>query len=253
MVDNPRRTDDWFENEEFWLRAYAFLFPEERFEAAARGLDTVTAALGVSSGARVLDLCCGPGRFAIPLAEHGLRITAVDRTQLYLDRLSARAADAEVQIETVREDMRQFRRESAFDGAINMYTSFGYFESRDDDRRVLENVYASLKPGGRLLMEMAAREIVARVFQHHDWVEADGRFLLEEHCVDPDFGGTHDRWIVLDEQGRIEFNWALRLYTGTELCDLLKSVGFSEATPFGNFEGAPYDNTANRLCIIARK
>ncbi len=246
-------TTDWFENEDFWLRTYPFLFPEERFEAAAQGLGTLTAALEINPDAAVLDLCCGPGRFALPLAQRGFRVTAVDRTQFYLNHLADRAARTGVKIELVREDMRRFRRESTFDGAINMYTSFGYFESRDDDRRVLENVFASLKPGARFLMELAAREIVARVFQFHDWVEADGRFLLEEHRIDPDFGGTHDRWIVLDEQGEISFDWALRLYTGTELCDMLKSVGFSEATPFGNFEGAPYDNTARRLCIIARK
>ncbi len=246
-------SNDWFENDSMWKRAYPFLFPEEKFAATEEGADRLIATLGVQPGDSVLDLCCGPGRVAVPLARRGIHVTAVDRTPLYLERLRERATAADVTIEIVREDMRRFRRDNAFDGVVNMFTSFGYFADKADDRRVLENIFASLKPGGRLIMEMMSREIAARVFQERDWAEKDGRFLIQEHRVDPDFGGTHDRWIIFDEDGRQDFEFSLRLYTGTELADLLRSVGFSEAQPFGAPDGRPYDNRANRLWMIARK
>lgn len=45
--------------------------------------------------------------------------------------------------------MRTFRRPAAFDGAVNLYTSFGYFDDQEEDRRVLRNLRESLRPAGR--------------------------------------------------------------------------------------------------------
>lgn len=49
-------------------------------------LDTV-----LPGGAKVMDFGCGDGRVAIPLAELGYEVTAVDSSQNMLDRLSKRA------------------------------------------------------------------------------------------------------------------------------------------------------------------
>jgi hypothetical protein len=35
-----------------------------------------------------------------------------------------------------------------------MWTSFGYFEDEADHARVLDNIHASLKPGGRLVLDL---------------------------------------------------------------------------------------------------
>jgi hypothetical protein len=43
--------------------------------------------------------------------------------------------------------------------------------ARADDQRVLENLHASLVPGGRLLLELMGREILARTFTPRDWSE----------------------------------------------------------------------------------
>ena len=69
---------EWFEDESFWTAIYPFLFDEARFEAAEKHLDDILNLVGMDSGS-VLDLCCGPGRFAIPLAQRGFRVTAVDQ------------------------------------------------------------------------------------------------------------------------------------------------------------------------------
>jgi SAM-dependent methyltransferase len=70
-----------------------------------------------------------------------------------------------VRIELVEGDMRDFRRPASYDLALSMFTSFGYFESRADDLRVLRNVRESLKPGGVFVVDVMGKEWLARHFQ----------------------------------------------------------------------------------------
>ena len=81
---------NWFESESFWTALFPFMFPESSFTAAADNVPKIAALTGVSGG-NVLDLACGPGRYAIPLAQAGYAVTGVDRTRFLLKIASERA------------------------------------------------------------------------------------------------------------------------------------------------------------------
>ena len=81
----------------------------------------------------------------------------MDRTATYLDEARKRGAEEDLQVEFLQEDMRTFVRPGAFDAVINYFTSFGYFESDEDERRVLANAHRSLRPSGVLLIEMMGK------------------------------------------------------------------------------------------------
>ena len=132
----------------------------------------------------MLDLACGPGRHSIELARRGYRVTGVDRTSSYVEHARRRATEAGLDIEFVAEDMRSFSRPEAFDMAINLFSSFGYFDDEADHRRVMENVHASLKPGGRLVLEIVGREAIALRFGPaavHRY--PDGTVVVEERQI----------------------------------------------------------------------
>jgi SAM-dependent methyltransferase len=136
--------NDWHEDDEFWTTAIGPLFNEQAWLDAAGQAEQLMNLLELKPPARILDLGCGPGRFCIPLARLGLRMTGVDRTRPFLAEAERRAADAGVEVELIEADMREFTRPGGFDAAISMMTSFGYFEAPADDRRVVENVYGAL-------------------------------------------------------------------------------------------------------------
>ncbi|MBC3989455.1 class I SAM-dependent methyltransferase, partial [Streptomyces sp. AC563] len=81
-----------FQDDDFWTEFYDFLFSDQRFTQAEDLLDT-SPLLALPAGARVLDLCCGPGVFTVPLARRGYAVTGVDRSPAMLER--ARALSAE--------------------------------------------------------------------------------------------------------------------------------------------------------------
>src|SRR5215468_6281802 len=141
---------EWFEDDSLWRELYPFMFPEERFRLGEEEIDKVSRLAGMAERAdlAVLDLCCGPGRHSIPLAQRGMRVTAVDRTALLLERARERARQAGLAVEFVESDMREFRRPGAFDLALSLFTSFGYFDQREEDVRTLRNLRASLRPDG---------------------------------------------------------------------------------------------------------
>jgi SAM-dependent methyltransferase len=149
--------------------------------------------------------------------------------------------------------MREFCRPGSFDAAINMFTSFGYFQDRRDDQRVARNLARSLGPKGVLVIETMGREVLARIFRPRDWYEQSGYLVLEERKVSPDWSRIESRWILIKGKTRQEFTFSLRLYSAGEIKGLLKGAGFRRVEVFGGLSGAPYDHQANRLVIVAKK
>lgn len=242
----------WHEDDAWWESMAETMFPPERMEAAAGQVEGLLALVGAGPGLSVLDLGCGPGRHSVELARRGLRVTGVDRTSAYLERARAAAADAGVEVEFARADMRSFVRPGAFDLAVNLFTTFGYFEDPEDDRRVLDNLRRSLRPGGRLVIDTMGREVFARILAPRGWDRlADGRFLLQERCVSDDWTWVESAWILAGPDGIREHAASHRLYGAADLAALLRDVGFAGVAIFGSLEGAPYDVAARRLVLVA--
>ncbi len=243
----------WSEDDHFWDLLQPFIFSERHWEVAPVQVEKILSLIQAPPGAHILDLCCGPGRHALELARQGFRVTGVDRTGCSIERAGKSADEAGVDIEFVRDNMRAFRRSDAFDAAINMFTSFGYFDDPDDDRRILDNIYRSLKKGGCLLMELEGKEILAKKFQPRDWVEQEGVFLLQEREAVDNWSCLKNRWILVTD-GRVEeFHLRLRVYSAHELTSLMKEAGFGEISVYGDLDGSPYDHTARRMVVVARR
>jgi SAM-dependent methyltransferase len=247
---------EWFESEEFWADFAPVLFGPRRWERVPGDLDQILESLGVAPGASILDLCCGPGRNALEFARRGFRVTGVDRTAAYLDE-ARRRADAEgLDVELVREDMRTFVRPGGFDAAVNLFTSFGYFEDAAEDLRVARNLHDSLRPGGKLLMELQGREILAGHYSPRDWNWIDrerGLRILEERTLRPGWDWIESTWTLLGGPETVTGTMSLRLYAGSELATLLRQAGFGRVELFGSLERTPYDQTATRLVAVATK
>jgi SAM-dependent methyltransferase len=243
----------WHESDDFWETFAPMMFGEARWQAVPIEIDQIIARLGLEPEAAVLDLCCGPGRHSLEMARRGLRVTGVDRTAAYLAKARRQAEEEGLQIEFVEADMRHFTRENAFDGALIMYTSFGYFEDPAENLGVLANVCHSLKPGGALIIEMMGKEVLARIFQPRSWSEQDGMLFLEQRTLGKDWSWIKNRWILIREGERRAYEISHWLYSAAELRGMLVDCGFRQVDCFGSLEGAPYDQDARRLVAVARK
>ncbi|MBL9030881.1 MAG: class I SAM-dependent methyltransferase [Phycisphaerae bacterium] len=244
---------EWFDDDALWADIEPFIFAEKMYQNAPLEAEQAIALAGLKPSDRVLDLPCGPGRHAVELAKRGMSVTGVDRTAAFLRRARDRAASAGVAVELVQADMREFTRPGEFDAVLNLYTSFGYFRDPADDRRAARAMHDSLKPGGRLVMDLMGREVLARQFRQRDWREHEGTILLEERTLAPDWTWIDNRWLMLKGDQRREVSFWLRLYGAADLSALLHQVGFVVERVLGSLAGAAYDATATRLVVVASR
>jgi SAM-dependent methyltransferase len=188
------------------------------------------------------------------LALQGYQVTGVDRTRYFLDKAKARARSAGVTLELVQSDMRDFVRPNAFDLAVSLFTSFGYFDDPEDDVRVLANLNTSIRPGGAVVLEMLGKEVLARVFQPTTSTELpNGSVLVQRHEVVDDFTRVQNDWIVIRKGRAKNYSFFNTVFSGRELRGMLEAAGFSNVQLYGSLTGTPYDPSAARLVAVARK
>jgi SAM-dependent methyltransferase len=239
----------WFEDEEFWQSFYPSMFPERRYQAAPDEVDRILALSGLTQGA-VLDVCCGPARHALLLAQRGFQVTGVDRSAFLLNKARERASG--VNIEFVQSDARDFLRPGAFDLALSLFTSFGYFETRDEDLALLRTIHKNLKPGGVLVLDVMGRECVAALPCRTHWEELkDGSIHIQHAGIHPGWTKVHSHWLMIRGDQTRHFEFDLNLYSGQELMYAATTAGFTDVKLFGGLSGIPYDNTATRLVMRA--
>lgn len=240
---------EWFTNEEFWKDMYDWLFPPERFQAAREQVEKVLNMTDIYGG-KVLDLCCGPGRHAYELAKLGFEVTAVDASEFLLNKAKELCLGL-TNIRFVHADMKDFVEPNYFDLVINMFTSFGYFKDHNDNLKVLRNIRKSLKDGGKLLMEMASKEIVLKNYKDSIVSERDQKMLIEKHSFEPGMARMINDWIVL-ENGRYKiYRLEHYLYSAHELKMMLQICGFNNIILYGSLDKDPYDLNAKRLVVLA--
>jgi SAM-dependent methyltransferase len=241
----------WHERDDFWETIGPLIFTSKTIEAAPQDVEHAIAMMKLEPGARICDLCCGIGRHSLELARRGFEVTSVDRTAHYLDQAKTKASAEGLDIEFVHQDARDFRRPDSFDAVINLFTSFGYFKEPGENIAVLENINASLKPSGKLIMELMGKEVLARIFQERDWWQEDDIILLEERKVGKNWEFIEARWILFKDGQKHEQTFSTMLYSAVELIEMLSRCGFREMETFGGLDGSSYDRNANRLTVLA--
>ena len=242
---------------EFFNEDYPKIYRERLSQdATERETAFVVRALGLQEGDRVLDLACGHGRHAVALARHGMVVTGQDLNEDYLRTAQEDARQAGVEIETVHSDMRDIPFTDEFDAVINMFTAFGYFDSEDEDLRVLQAVANALKTSGKLLLDTINREWVLANYVQNDWhTDGDGNTFLEHREFDLVTSRSRVTFSIVTADGtrRDSPGHDVRLYTLTELVRLLDAAGLRLSATYGDYDGAPYAINTPRMIVVATK
>lgn len=245
---------EWFENEDFWLNYGPIMFDSQRWAEAPTIAEHICAIAGLGNGNRILDAGCGPGRISVELAIRGLNVTGIDLIKPFLEAAQESADDEHVPITLIQSDLRTFVSQQPFDAAINLYTSFGYCETVEDDISILKNIAAAIKKGGYFIMECLSREIAVRDFTEGEWFERANKTVLTEFSVVGAWEGLLSRWILIDAEGnRCEHTFVQRLYSAVEIKKILLTNGFTQAEIYGDFDFSPYNHRARTMVIVARK
>lgn len=254
MPEPERRTlgHDWYKNSQLWLIFAPLMFGPERWAQTPAEVTNIISLLSLRGTERILDACCGVGRHSLEFARRGFSLTGVDLTEDFIRAAEESAASEGLSVAFFVEDIREFHPPHPYDVILNLYTSFGYFESEEEDLRFLKRMKDCLTPGGVLLIETKGKEITARDFKESEWYQEDGMYVLARYEIEADWTLLKNRWILITEDSRCDYTFSQRLYSAREAKELLRKAGFTEVSVFGNLQKAPYDSKADTLVLLAR-
>jgi SAM-dependent methyltransferase len=220
-------------------------------------VDGIIELLQLDGDARLLDCPCGYGRHSLRLAQRGFRVVGVDINGEEL-AVARRKGASLPNVEFVKNDMRHLPFENEFDVAINMFYSFGFFESDEENVQVLRRFYAALKSGGRFLMHTDVN--ISRIMS--------GKYKLQEERslrsgkklqIVESYDATQKRvigsWKLLDSHGsEVELTpYSVRVYTFDEFADWCYSLGFRKVTGYGDWARSPLTDESEEMMVIAEK
>jgi len=223
---------------------------------------------GVAAGAdgRVLELGCGTGRVAIPLARSGVDLIGVDRSAPMLDRARTRTSRmprTSGTISFVRADIRNlpFRRRS-FSMVLAPYGILQSLIRERDLTHTLQSVARVIRRGGTFGIDL--------VPDLPNWSEYDNKVQLRGRAK----GGAHftlvesvhqdrRRHLTTFKQEYIEhrgaresrhrFELTFRTLTVAQMSKRLEASGFRVDSVLGDYRGRPWDERADVWIILAKK
>jgi len=253
----------WFESENFWTQFAPIMFDDARWAEAPTVAQYVKDIANLAPGSNVLDAGCGLGRISVELAALDLDVTGVDIIQSELDAAQDSAQAEGVELTLVNHDLRTFHAPNQFDCAVNLYTSFGYCDTIDEDMQILRNIAESVKPGGTFIMECTSRETAILYWTPGEEFERAGYKVVTHFEVTGAWEGLKSQWTLYPAdadlkktpapQPVVDHTFIQRLYPATFLRNKLMEFGFSKAEIYGDFDLSPYDENARTMVLIGRK
>ncbi len=239
----PTEPADWFEH---WFGdEYLRLYPHRDETDAAKAIDLIAAHMEGRAVESVLDLGCGAGRHARLLCDRWWTV-GLDLSSALL-KVARRESPA---APYVRADMRElpFAPES-FDLAVNLFTSFGYFDDDREHAQVLKRVGTATKRGGTFVLDFLNPGEVRRNLVARDERVVGGSTVEQFRRI------SADRKFVektIRVRGK-EYLERVRLLSSLELEEMLDAAGFDVVTRAGDYAGAPWSEDSARTILFSRR
>lgn len=239
-----------------------FLLPPEQTEAE---VSFIVRKLRPRAGQRWLDLPCGYGRHlqALQACGGGLRLAGGDLNFQYLKEPGLRRAAGVTAC-----DMRRLPfADRSFHGIINLLNSFGYYPPRKsrgkgpdraplDDRAVLGEWARVLRPGGRLVMDLANRRVLIGLVGRQPLIRycGGGYEVIERFAWDPEAEVMNNQTLWRWAEGEERAAYHLRLYKLSQIERMLGEAGFAITDLYGDFTGEPFNPyQSDRMLVFARR
>lgn len=240
--------DSWYRT---WFDSpyYHILYRHRDLYEAARFIDRLFKYLNPDSDAEFLDLACGKGRHSRTIAAKGYRVTGIDLSESNI-REAQRHADDRLKFHI--HDMREPLAPNAFDYVLNLFTSFGYFDSLEENEKVLASTAVNLKPKGKLVIDfLNAHRVISGLVPEETIHENGVRFDIHREL---EAGVIRKHIRVNDGDKTHRFEERVRALTKADFSGMLSRTGFEILDIFGNYGLEKFEaEMSPRLILIARK
>ena len=178
-------------------------------------------------GNSVLDIMCGYGRHSLEFARRGLKVTAVDNLPDYINEIKEKAANENLQVESICTDVLDMQIDKHYDAALCMGNSLQFF-NEENTLRLLSNISDHLKPTGKLFINTwSIAEIAMKNFRDKSWNRfGELLFLTDSKLLFHPTRIEISSIIIADSGDREEKTGIDFIYSISELETMLNKTGF---------------------------
>ncbi|MBT8381066.1 MAG: class I SAM-dependent methyltransferase [Ignavibacteria bacterium] len=238
---------DWFNSED-----YLQVYKHRDIVEAETLVKLIQKNTNLSKSSLVLDMACGSGRHSILFAQKGFKATAVDLSERLISEAKKNAKQANVDIEFIQSDIRDLKLEKKFDLVVNLFTSFGYFDTDEENIIVIKKAKDLLKAGGYFIIDFLNKGFLEKNLIPLSTLSENTTTITQKRSIN---GNRVEKKITIEKDGKIKhFSESVRLYDIDELNNILQSVGFRLLKTFGDFNGNIFEpNSSPRLIIFTQK
>ncbi|WP_440951835.1 methyltransferase domain-containing protein [Methanococcoides sp. FTZ1] len=226
-------------NPEWWKKIFNSLYLKtdsdlvEDISITRQEVETFSKVLDLKPDSHILDLCCGQGRHSLELSRRGFRnVNGFDRSHYLIQKARNSAKKEGLAIKFREGDARKTPYgPDAFDSVMVLGNSFGYFETLEEDLRVLQEIRRVLKPHGKVFLDVADGSYLKENFQPRSWEWIDKHnFVCRERALSLDGQKMICREVIVNESSGVVTDqfYAERIYTAEMLVDLLEKADFSD-------------------------
>ncbi len=241
--------EDWFNSE-----GYELVYDDRDLSEAERLADLIEQIVKPEQGEDILDIGTGRGRHALVLARRGYRVVGLDIAEQAIITARERSRKEGLtheQITFVQGDMRLPHFQARFDGVVNLFTSFGFFEDEEDHGHAVSSMSAALKPGGWLVQDFLNAPFVRSHLVPESEKKNGDVHVRQERWIEND---RVKKRITLTKNGKAHtFMESVRLLTAENFQRMYANAGLEIVETFGDYDGSPYSGQSPRLILIARK
>jgi 2-polyprenyl-3-methyl-5-hydroxy-6-metoxy-1,4-benzoquinol methylase len=234
---------DWFSSKD-----YLDVYRHRNSEDTQRLVNLILSKVDLKLNAKVLDAACGAGRHAIKFAEKGFNVTAFDLSKTLLQIGIDESRNRNVSIDFQNSDIRTFTSNFKFDLILSLFTSFGYFETDEENFIFPKNAYYMLNENGYYILDFLNKKFVEQ-----NLVKESERKINEKEIVENRFI-KNDRVVkrisIREDNENNEYIESVKLYSYDQLEEKFMSVGYNVVNVFGDYFGNPFNNESSERCII---
>ncbi|CAD0009459.1 MULTISPECIES: class I SAM-dependent methyltransferase [Flavobacterium] len=244
--NQERNTENWFTS---WFDTpyYHILYKDRNYREAQIFMDNLTHYLNLPEKAKVLDLACGKGRHSIYLNQLGYTVLGADLSENSIAEASKNSNETlHFKVHDMREPF-----EDKFDAIFNLFTSFGYFESDDDNLTTLKAIKESLSEYGFAVIDFMNVNQVIETLVPEEVKTVDGiDFNIKRYVED----GHIFKEIDFEDQGRkFHFTEKVKALTLKDFQDLMDEAGIYLLDIFGDYKLKKFHKTESERLIMIFK
>jgi SAM-dependent methyltransferase len=238
----------WFQ---YWFNSpyYHILYQQRNDAEAEFFIDNLTKFLKPVPDSKMLDIACGKGRHSIYLNKKGFDVTGIDLSAQSIKHARAFEND---KLHFLVHDMRRLFYINYFDVALNLFTSFGYFDTEKEHVNALKTFRKCLKADGLLVIDYFNTGKIIRNLNSCETKSLDGiTFNITKNVVE----GKIIKKINFEDKHKIyNFEERVQAFSLEDFQRMLTKAGMVIQNTFGNYELNDFDESnSDRLILICKK